>query len=141
MASIVPFDPRLQLRLPVDNPREMSAPHMRLVSSCEQGGDMERSDGDPDRHPRWCVVDHGREGAPSRHQGAGRAVDVLVWDAIAGEPSAPTARELVAVLHSHGEGGDRWLYVGDGRGQHLDLSGESWQLVIAAVLESLALED
>lgn len=53
-----------------------------------------------------------------------------------GRPSRPTAGEVVAILHQ--DDGGTWLYVGDGFGQHLELSLDSWRRVIAVGQRLLA---
>ncbi|ROR95609.1 hypothetical protein EDD28_0170 [Salana multivorans] len=97
---------------------------------------MGRVDAGAERHPAWCVVDHARPGAPSEHQADGVAVPVVALAAIRGQPSTAEARELVVVLHGDEE--HRWLYVGDGEDQLLDLDPEGWRRVVAAVEVVLA---
>lgn len=85
--------------------------------------------------PSWCVADHSGLDQSGQHVGASRSV-VVAQRLPRTEGGFDTEIVEMAVVRAQSPAGS-WLYVGDGVGQWLELSAESWQRVVGAVSEEL----
>lgn len=95
--------------------------------------------------PSWCAVVHQDEDAADDRKHVSEARAVSVVELVGTEPrdaevrvDATSATEMVVCLQRRDGASTTWVYVGDGFDQGIEMSVESWERVVAHVLEALA---